>query len=206
LEATASDGGVIPILGDRAEPPARRTPKEGESMKKILFFTCVLAMVASTAFAHDTAKRLGLGFNSTSTPLGVRYWFSPKMGLDVGVGFLVDDNAFGTDSATDWAFSAGLPINLLHVGDRVNMHFLPWVQYSNIDLGNDQTGTVFDIVAGLEFEVFVTNDLSVSAIQGVQFEISGGDFESETDISTIGDNLTEFGVHYYLPGGGGGGE
>jgi hypothetical protein len=180
-------------------------------MKKILFFTCVMALVASTAFAHDTAKRLGLGFNSTDTPLGIRYWFSPKLGLDVGVGINVDDNAGGTgESATNWAFSAGIPITMLKAGDRVNMHFLPWVQYSSFDLGEDPgtgeslTGTVFTLVAGLEFEVFVTNDFSVSALQGVEFDIAGGDYESETDISTIGNNLTEFGVHYYLPGGGGG--
>ena len=174
-------------------------------MKKILFITLAMGMVASSAYAHDVAKRIGLGFNSSDTPLGVRYWFSPKVGLDVGLGFFVDDD--GDESSTDFAVSAGLPINLIQAGDRVNLNFLPWVQYSSIDLGEDPsgeslTGTVFDIIAGLEFEVFVTNDLSVSALQGVGFSMAGGDFESETDIATLGNNLTEFGVHYYLPGGG----
>ena len=172
-------------------------------MKKILFITLVLGLVASSAFAHDTAKRFGLGFNTSSSPLGFRYWFSPKLGLDVGVGVSVDDQ--GSESFTDWSVSGGLPINLIHVGDRVNMHFLPWVQYTSVDLGAD-TASIIDLVAGLEFEVFVTNDLSVSATQGVDFQITSppSPAESETDISTFGLNLTEFGVHYYLPGGGGG--
>ena len=150
----------------------------------------------------------GLGFNSSDTPLGVRYWFSPKLGLDVGVGFFSDDD--GDETSTDWAVSGGLPISLIQAGDRVNLNLLPWVQYSSIDLGEDPvtdeslTGTVFDVIVALEFEVFVTNDLSVSAMQGIGFSIAGGDFESETDIATLGNNLTEFGVHYYLPGGGGG--
>jgi len=177
-------------------------------MKKILFFTCVLAMIASSAFAHDMSKRLGLGFISTSSPIGVRYWLSPKIGLDLGFGVNVDDNAGGTgESATDWAISGGLPINLITIGDRVNLHFLPWVQYSNIDLISD-TASQFDIVAALEFEVFVTKDLSVSASHGVDFQMYSppGDADSETDITTFGSNITDFGVHYYLPGGGGGGE
>jgi hypothetical protein len=177
-------------------------------MKKILFFTCVMAMIATTAFAHDTTKRLGLGFISTSSPIGIRYWFSPKIGLDIGAGINVNDNAGGSgEKATDWAISGGLPINLITIGDRVNLHFLPWVQYSNIDLIDD-TASQFDIVAALEFEVFVTKDLSVSASHGFDFQMYSppGDADSETDINTFGANITDFGVHYYLPGGGGGGE
>jgi hypothetical protein len=54
----------------------------------------------------------------------------------------------------------------------------------------------------LEFELFVTKDF-VSA-HGVAFEMysPGADgAESATDITTFGENITEFGVHYYLPGG-----
>ena len=172
-------------------------------MKKILFITCVLGMVASSAYAHDVAKRFGLGFVSTSSPIGFRYWLSDKIGLDVGVGISVDDD--GGDSFTDWSVSGGLPINLITVGDRVNFHLLPWVQYTNLDFG-DETGSQFDIVVALEAEVFVTNDLSVSASHGVDFQMFSppGDADSETDITTFGANVTEFGFHYYLPGGGGG--
>jgi len=172
-------------------------------MKKILFITCVLGLMASSAYAHDTAKRFGLGFVSSSSPIGFRYWFGPKLGLDVGVGFSVDDD--GGDSFTDWSISAGLPINLLQVGDRVNMHLLPWVQYTSLDFG-DETGSVVDLVAALEMEVFVTNDFSLSASMGVDFEMFSppGDVDSETDISSFGTSLTEFGFHYYLGSSGGG--
>ena len=175
-------------------------------MKKILFFTCVMALIASTAFAHDMTKRIGLGFISTDSPIGIRYWLSPKVGLDLGFGIRVDDNAGGSgESATDWSLSGGLPINLITIADRVNLHFLPWVQYTNLDFVTD-TGSQFDIVAALEFEVFVTKDLSVSASHGVDFQMFSppGNGDSETDINTFGANITDFGVHYYLGSSGGG--
>ena len=177
-------------------------------MKKILFFTCVMAMLASTAFATDTTKRLGLGFVSSSSPIGLRYWFSPKIGLDVGFGVRIDDNAGGSgEKTTDWSVSGGLPINLITVGDRVNLHLLPWVQYTNLDNVVGDSDSQFDIVVALEMEVFVTKDLSLSASHGVDFSLySPAVGDSETDINTFGENVTEFGFHYYLPGGGGGGE
>ena len=184
-------------------------------MKRILFITLALCLVAGSASATDMGKRFGLGFNNglgreiadstgivsiPGTPIGGRYWLSPKVGFDIGFGISVDDD--GTDTSTSWAISGGLPINVIDVGDRVNFNFLPWVQYTSVDAGKD-TNTYFDIVAGLEFEVFVTKDLSVSASHGVAFEMysPGGAGESTTDINTFGKNITQFGVHYYLPGG-----
>jgi hypothetical protein len=194
--------GVILVPGDA--PYRRRVVRTKEDkVKKIFFITLVMGLVASSAFAHDVSKRFGLGFVSSSSPIGFRYWFGPKLGLDVGFGISVDDQ--GDETFTDFSFSAGLPINLLQVGDRVNLHLLPWVQYTSVDFG-DETGTVFDIVGALEMEVFVTNDFSLSASQGVDFQMTSppGDVDSETDISTFGTSLTEFGFHYYLGSGGGG--
>ena len=170
-------------------------------MKKILFFTLVLCLVAGSASATDMAKRFGLGFNTSDSPIGGRYWFSPKVGLDIGFGVFVDDD--GGESTTDWTISGGLPINIIDVGERVNFNFLPWVQYANLDFG-DETGSLMTILAALEFELFVTKDFSVSASHGVGFDMYSppGDGDSETDISTFGENVTQFGVHYYLPGGG----
>jgi len=181
----------------------RGVRKKEDKVKKIFFITLVMGLVASSAFAHDTTKRFGLGFVSSSSPIGFRYWFGPKLGLDVGFGISVDDQ--GSESFTDWSFSAGLPISLLKVGDRVNLHLLPWVQYTSVDLGTD-TESVFDVVGALEMEVFVTNDFSLSASQGVDIQMTSppSPADSETDISTFGTSLTEFGFHYYLGGGGGG--
>jgi hypothetical protein len=176
-------------------------------MKKILFITFVLGLVASSASAHDMAKRTALGFVDSSTPIGIRHWFGPKLGLDVGFGIssTQQETSPGTKTTyTNYQVSVGLPINLLSVGDRVNLHLLPMFEYRTIDQGTDNE-TQYDIIGALEFEVFVTKDLSVSASQGIAFTSSNppGTAESTADWSTFGSNITEFGVHYYLPGGGG---
>jgi hypothetical protein len=149
------------------------------------------------------AKRFGLGFVSTDTPIGGRYWFSQKVGLDVGFG--ISSNQVGTpkETFTDYQFSLGLPINLMSKGDRVNLNFLPMFTYSSVDLGTENDKYV-DIRAALEFEVFVTKDLSLGASQGLLVTLyNPADplADSHTDISLFGKNVTEFGVHYYLPGG-----
>jgi len=97
-----------------------------------------------------------------------------------------------------------LPINLITIADRVNMHLLPMVEYRVEDQGSDNL-TRFDIIGALEFEVFVTKDLSVSAAQGLAIDLVSppGNAESTTNWSTFGSNITEFGVHFYLGGGGG---
>jgi hypothetical protein len=172
-------------------------------MKKVLFFTAVFCLVAGNALAHDVTGRIGLGFDTSQAPIGFRYMFSPKVGVDVGIGIDVDQVDIGgdTENFTDFSLAAGLPINIHQAGDRVNFNFLPLLLFTSSDQG-DESDTIIDIFALLEFEAFVTNDLSVSATHGLGVELfSPGDDtdESTTDIFTVGANLTEFGVHYYLP-------
>jgi hypothetical protein len=173
-------------------------------MKKALFFTVLFCLVAGTALAHDVTGRIGLGFDTSQAPIGLRYFFSPKIGVDIGVGFDSNEVDIGgdTEKFTDFSIAAGLPIRIHETGDRVNFNFLPLLMYTSSDQG-DESDTFFDILAALEFEAFVTNDLSVSAIMGIGIEMfspADDTDESTTDIFTVGSNLTEFGVHYYLPG------
>jgi len=177
-------------------------------MKKVLFFAAVLCLVATTAMAGDMTKRLGLGFVHWDAPVGGRYMFSEKVGLDVGLGLNVNgyDNGDGTTSnLTDWRVMVNVPINIHRVADRVNFNFLPGVEYYNNDNGDaGDADTYIDIMGALEFEVFVTPDFSVSASHGILISLySPGDpnAENTTDISLFGNNVTEFGFHYYLPGG-----
>jgi hypothetical protein len=171
-------------------------------MKKILFFTVAMSlMITSAGLANDMTKRLGLGFVSSDAPVGGRYMFSEKAGLDVGLGLSVDDE--GDESFTDWTIMFGVPINLHRVGDRVNFNFLPAFQYTSIDNGDGvDSSSLMVILALLEFEVFVTADFSVGASHGLAFDIFSPPVgDSETDISLVGFNVTNFGFHYYLPGG-----
>lgn len=181
-------------------------------MKKIIFFTLVLCLIAgSTAMAADMTKRIGLGFVTTGAPVGGRYWFSPKVGLDLGFGLNIDEQESATDpsgkvSYTDWRVFGAVPIKLHSVGDeRVNFNLLPGVQFATIDQGEgNDSDTDIAIIVALEFEVFVTESFSVSGSHGLAFDIysPGADGrESTTDVDLFGSNVTEFGLHYYLPGG-----
>lgn len=177
-------------------------------MKKIIFFTVAMSMmVASSAMAVDTAKRFGLGFMDSDCPIGGRYWFSEKVGIDFGVGFYIDEEQFGTDteSATDFGILGAVPITLINTLDRVNLNLVPGVKYVNFGaFGDGDSDSLFNIFALLEAEVFVTGDFSVSAAHGVGFSSfsPGGDgAESTTDIYSVGENITNLGFHLYFAGG-----
>jgi len=179
-------------------------------MKKVVFLTLVLTMVAGTALAADMTGRFGLGFVNSNAPVGGRYWLSEKIGIDLGFGLVLNEievpGGGATETLTDWRVFGGLPIKIHSVGDeRVNFNFLPAFMYSSVDNGSGSSSdSVIDLLFGLEFEVFVTGALSVSASHGVIINLeSPGDSaeESTTDIDLTGRNLTEFGFHYYLPGG-----
>jgi len=175
-------------------------------MKKAIFFTALLSLVASSAMAVDTMGRFGLGFVSTDVPIGGRYWFSDKIGVDFGFG--VSSTDLGDSSSTDFVFGAGLPINVMNMGDRVNMHLSPELKYQAFDVpeGSGLQSSEIDVLVVLEFEVFVTNDFSVSASHGLGFQIASyEDFgtqsvDSTTDWGSVGSNITDFGFHYYFGG------
>jgi hypothetical protein len=180
-------------------------------MKKVLFFAVALCLLASSAaMGADMTKRIGLGFVDSDAPIGGRYWFSEKVGLDLGFGLNKDEEFnSGTgekESLTHWRVLGALPIKIHSVGDnRVNFNFLPAVMYNSIDNGSGMSSdNVIDLFFGLEFEAFVTEAFSVGASHGVVIVLdSPGDstIESTTDIHLTGGNLTNFGFHYYLPGG-----
>ncbi len=162
-------------------------------MKKILFFTVALCLVASSAvFAHDVTGRIGLGFVSSDAPIGGRYWLNEKLGLDAGIGFTSMDT--GNDTNTTFVINAGLPIVLQRMNDRVNFYIRPGLEYTSLE-----NGSTMDISGDLEFEVFVTDDFSVSASHGVAVMIVSPDQgDSRTNFGTRGANWTNFGFHYYL--------
>jgi hypothetical protein len=144
---------------------------EGETMKKVVLLTLVLTLVAGTAMAADMAKRIGLGFVNSDAPIGGRYWVSEKIGLDLG---------FGLSSIE-----------------------------TQIDSTRTETLTNWQVFGALPIKIHSVGDnrVNFNFLPGVMFSSvdngEGGDStkESTTDIHLTGSNLTEFGFHYYLPGG-----
>ena len=90
-------------------------------MKKILFFSIALCLVAGTAMAHDMNGRLGLGFTNSDFPVGGRYWASEKVGVDVGIGYMTHND----HEAKTYGIDVGVPIVLMNDADRVTSWFAP---------------------------------------------------------------------------------
>jgi hypothetical protein len=163
-------------------------------MKKVLFFTVALSLIATAAMAHDVTGRMGLGFVSTDAPVGLRYWVNEKIGIDGGIGFSSQD--LGEETATSFVLNAGVPFIFNAAGDRVNFLIRPGLKYSSFE-----TYSQIELSGALEFEVFVTDDFSVSAAHGIAIDMTNPDDEnldSTTDFGLFGNNWTSFGFHYYL--------
>lgn len=167
-------------------------------MKKVLFFTVALSLIATAAMAHDVTGRFGLGFVSTDAPVGVRYWMNEKIGIDAGIGFSSFDG--GSETYSDFVLNAGVPIIFNAMGDRVNFLIRPGIQFTTGDMAvGGEKGTDIQISGALEFEVFVTDDFSVSAAHGLMIDMLSPDVgDSRTNFGLFGDNWTNFGFHYYL--------
>jgi hypothetical protein len=181
-------------------------------MRKTLFFLVAFSLIAVTsASAKDMAKRFGLGFVTTDAPVGGRYWFSPKAGIDVGFGLTSTQELQGDDTKktqTGWQARIGIPFVLIPAGDRVNFMFDPSFTYKDPGLENSDL-KYYVIQGALEFEFFVSDDFSVGASHGINVEITSGIPEntgtgttSTTDFNLFGNNVTQFGFHYYFPGSG----
>jgi len=147
-----------------------------------------------------------LGFHEVGAPIGIRWWFSgQKLAVDLGLGFGSDEVA--NENLSHFAFEAGLPI-VLKSWDRVHFMVRPGIVYRSQEVIIDPGPPVitdndhfFTVQGELEAEVFLVENVSVSASQG--FAIVNSDFAgggSSTDFGTTGANFTRIGFHVYLFG------
>jgi hypothetical protein len=188
-------------------------------MKRFIFAvaaTFAILVVASPAVvraADAMHNNGGLGFHNTEAPIGLRWWFAgQKIGLDVGFGFESDPAPlFPDENLNAWAIEAGVPF-VWHSWDRAHLLFRPGILYTSEEFVaaappddfDTEDGTTFVIMGELEAEVFLVDNVSVSASHGIGFESfdppGGGD--SITSFSTFGRNFTTIGFHVYFFGGG----
>ena len=133
----------------------------------------------------------GPGSDITIPALGLRYWMSPTMGLDVALGIgwsggSVED-ASGTstdkDSVFGFVLQAGLPF-ALSTHRHVSFQVIPFVDFargmstlnSGTTYSTDVSGTRVDIGARAGFEVFFgfigMPELALSATVGAQFRFT----------------------------------
>ncbi|HKQ19740.1 MAG TPA: hypothetical protein VJW75_08340, partial [Candidatus Eisenbacteria bacterium] len=70
-------------------------------MKRILLaLTVSLLALPSSSFAVDKTGHLAVGYFNPDAPLGIRYPISPKVGLDIGLGFDQDEISDDPTTAT----------------------------------------------------------------------------------------------------------
>jgi len=189
------------------------------SVLAVILMALVTA-VPTPASAQDMPsgehKNIGLGFHDLSAPVGLRWWLAgQKVGVDVGLGFSSQsalDEGYPDDNTSSWAISLGVPI-VVKSWSRVHVLFRPGFFYETDEfVVSDATVPepfatadvkTMRISGELEAEVFLMENLSVSASHGLAYEsvdIEGVD-DKDTAFGTIGNNFTEVGFHMYLFGG-----
>lgn len=180
-------------------------------MKRLICMVAIsLAVSAGGALAQGpTHLDGGLGFHDSSAPIGIRWWMNgQKLALDAGVGF--GSNDIGPVTLSRWALDVGVPIDL-KTWDRVHFMVRPGILYESqeqvVDLGPPivkDTETRLNVLGELEAEVFLADNISVSASEGIAITNTNpaGGGSSTTDWNTIGNNFTQVGFHVYLFGAG----
>jgi hypothetical protein len=181
-------------------------------MRKSLVLIAAIALfvAASSAFAGPTAGQLALGSSMLdTTPIGIRYWASQQVGIDVEAGFSIYDVESGSgELSSEFHLLFAVPINVWECSD-VWLHFRPFFlldahSFEDLDTG---TGTIdgesltdFAVGAELEAEFWLLECLSFSVRHGVHAQINdggeGGD--STTDFHSHGASLGDAGFHLYF--------
>jgi hypothetical protein len=177
-------------------------------MRKIAIVTLVaLIATAGTAVAADREGEFALGFNNTDAPVGLRYFFSEKVGADLGLGFESQD--LGEESASSLFLEVGVSYILYDYNDSY-FFVRPALAYASLDdrvygTGQaDATWTVLDLKLNLGAEVRLAERFGLTFQHGLVFSstslpdeiVEEGGEDSFTDFSTFGENVTEAGVWF----------
>ncbi len=189
---------------------------------KRLFFAAAFIVLTSSAVPAVRAEmppgehRDGaLGFHDVEAPIGVRWWLAgQKIGIDLGFGYNTVAATGRTDQTlTHWAIDAGVPF-VMHSWDRAHVLFRPGILFQSeevdVSLGpppapfETDTGSLLDVTAEIEAEVFLVQNVSVSASTGIRFHSENppsGFADVPSTFETVGRNFTDLGFHLYFLGG-----
>ena len=153
----------------------------------------------------------GLGFHTTDAPVGFRWWMSgQKVAIDVGVGFGSDQAPLYPDEKiNNWTIDFGVPF-VMRSWERVHVLFRPGFAFHSqqVVVTNPPTAfntddeTSFRLSAEIEGELFLADNFSVSASEGIEFTSLNpvGPGDTITSFSTLGRNFTQVGFHIYFLG------
>ena len=178
-------------------------------------------LLAVPALAERTHS-IGLGFRQTATPIGVRWWVSPQLGIDAGVGVDAEKSVVEIDTNDDfvddtrvedtlarWTVNVGTPWAAWS-GENVRVLLRPGFEYqSEDDVGSFLVDgarvklNTFAVSGEVEVELNVWENLTVSASHGLEFRSSKLDLPGQESTWTTGTTGTDFfrlGFFVYLWG------
>ena len=180
-------------------------------MFKTIVTLTTAAMIAAPAVssAMDMTGKYGLGYFTSDTPVGGRYWINSNFGVDLGVGF--DSRDQGDEKYTDFYVGAGFPYIILDT-ERANFFVRPGVTFGSLDarpygINSDSKWTMINISVMPVAEVFFGDHFSLQAGHGLQIEMLSypdePEFgalagESRTNIRTLDGSVTYLGFHFYF--------
>ncbi len=156
--------------------------------------------------------RGGLGFHNSSAPIGGRWWMSgEKVGIDAGIGFgSTPASGFPKEKVTNFTLDVGVPF-VLKSWSRAHLILRPGLTYGSQQVVsstppaafNTDNATSMSVSGEFEAEVFLVDNVSVSASHGIRFDSLNppGAGDNITSFSTFGNNFTEVGFHIYFLGG-----
>jgi hypothetical protein len=180
-----------------------------------ILLACALPRHAVAQMAGSAEHmNASLGFHRVEAPIGTRWWFSgQKVALDVGVGFGSDPApGYADENIGHWAFELGVPFRI-HSWPRVHVLLRPGLLYTSqeevVSAGppdpfDTSSRTSLSLLGELEAEVFLVDNVSVSASHGIAYTNvdPAGPGDSFSTFDTIGNNFTTIGFHVYFFGGG----
>ncbi len=181
--------------------------------KNIIAILLLLIVLPLSGKALDMSGKYGLGYFNTDAPLVGRFWLSPTLGLDLGLGFEMKDIYFDgeKEKATSFWLEAGLPF-VIKSTERANFFVRPGVIFASLDDRVYGTGDLDEKWSQITLtltpgaEVFFGEHFSLTAGHGIAVDILsvpdavGGDRggESEMTVRTFDGGVSYLGFHFYF--------
>jgi hypothetical protein len=181
----------------------------GMHLKRTILAVTTLALLLGAASAFAVDMKGGLGFHTDSAPIGIRHWLNEKVAIDAAVGFNSSTITTGSPSVDNktsgWTVDVGLPISMKK-WEKVNFLLRPGFMYSSNKLtppspASDVTLTDMRVSGEFECEVWIADNVSLSASHGIAFDSGKDDRTPENKTSgfmTTGAGFTQVGFHVYL--------
>ncbi len=187
-------------------------------MKRVIMLgLMVLLALPVMGSAKDMTGKYGLGYFNTDAPVGARFWVAPKVGIDVGVGFKMEDVYVGAQpekqTASSFWIEAGVPF-VIFPSERANFFVRPGVVLGLLDDRSYGTGNLdskwtllsFSLTPGAE--IFFGDHFSLEAGHGIALDMlmvpdedgipTYRRGETETTVRSFDASVTYLGFHFYF--------